>query len=195
MCYRISTLPASLAVLSNLQVLLAGCNPLENIENGLFSSLPSLQRLDIGFSELLEQLPNDFSACQSLEILEAGNGRLKSLPASLFRCEKLQELQLYGNILKTISEDLGFLRSLRILNVGRNQIEALPQSIANCTALETLYLYENCLSALPMGVSKLEKLKTLKVDCNADMPIPPREIRCLPSVQATAAFYATGTIN
>eukprot|EP00178_Gracilaria_changii_P027240 TRINITY_DN852_c0_g1_i1.p1 TRINITY_DN852_c0_g1~~TRINITY_DN852_c0_g1_i1.p1 ORF type:complete len:292 (-),score=38.32 TRINITY_DN852_c0_g1_i1:2469-3233(-) len=188
----ITVLPAAIAKLSNLQVLLAGCNPLTAIEHELLQGLPKLQQLDIGFSETLEEIPDAFHGCHALKILQAGNGKLKSIPPSVFRCENLEELHVYGNSIKHISDEIGCLRSLRVLNAGRNQISKLPDSICTCASLEVLHVYENCLSALPSDLSKLEKLKTLNVDFNADLPTPPIPVRCASSVQAVAAFHANG---
>lgn len=193
--FRISVLPASLNALSGLEVLLAGCNPLEEISPELFPGLPKLTVLDIGFSETLAELPDAFHKLTSLRILKAGNGRLASLPSSLFKCAKIEELYLYGNSLKEIGEGLGELKCLRVLNVGRNQLSRLPENLGKLSALETLHVYENCLSSLPPTVQSLEKLQTLNVLSNEGLPIPPREIRCLADVKAVAAFLSGGTVN
>lgn len=173
----------------------AGCNPLEGIANDLFQGLPKLKELDIGYSEVLTELPDTFDRLESLRILLAGNGQVTSIPPSLFKCCNLVELHLYGNSLKDIGEDLGKLTNLQVLNVGRNQITRLPESIGKCTALETLHLYENCLSCLPEGVTQLTNLKTLNVLSNVDMPMPPQEVRRLAKATATATFLATGKVN
>lgn len=175
-----------------MEVLNAGCNPLKEVEPGLLEGLGKLCELDIGFSDTLEELPDGFHACHSLKTLYAGNGLLKSIPLSVFRCENLEELHVYGNSLKEISDEIGCLRSLRVLSIGRNQISRLPDSISDCGALEVLHAYENCLTALPRGLSKLSKLKTLNVDFNADLPIPPRSVRSVADVRATAAFHGNG---
>ncbi|CAN8063434.1 unnamed protein product [Agarophyton chilense] len=190
---EIKVLPAAIAKLSNIEILHAGCNPLEVIEPELLEGLPKLRELDIGFSETLEEIPDAFHGCHALRNLQAGNGLLKSIPSSVFRCENLEELHVYGNSIKEISDDIGCLRSLRVLNVGRNQISRLPESICNCASLESLYAYENCFASLPSDLFKLEKLKTLNVDFNAELPIPPRSVRCASGVKAIAAFHANGT--
>lgn len=172
-----------------------GCNPLDKISIELLPGLPKLSVLDIGFSEILSELPDAFHKSNCLRILKAGNGRLASLPPSLFKCAKLEELYLYGNSLKEIGEQLGDLKRLRILNVGRNQLAKLPESIGELIELETLHVYENCLSVLPSGVRRLEKLQTINVLSNADLPVPPREVRCRADAKATASFLAGGTIN
>lgn len=184
-------LPASIATLSNIQVLEAGCNPLESVEADLLRGLPNLIEIDIGFSETLEQLPDAFDNSRSLKIIHAGNGKLNDLPPSLFQCEKITELHLYGNSIKSISKSVGNLRSLRLLNVGRNQISQLPSRLAECSLLEVLHAYENCLSSLPAGLAKLECLKTLNVASNSNMPAPPREVRHKEGVRAIAEFYST----
>lgn len=172
-----------------------GCNPLESIDAAVFESLPKLTEIDVGFSEILTDLPDSFHKLPSLKVLKAGNGRLSSLPPSLFKCSKLEELYIYGNTLKEISEDLGNLVNLRVLNVGRNQIVSLPESIGRCAALDTLHVYENCLSSMPEGVTRLENLHTLNVNSNEALPVPPREIRCLAEAKSKAAFLVNGVTN
>lgn len=192
---RITVLPALINILSGLEILLVGCNPLESISEDLLPGLPKLTVLDVGFSEILTQLPDSFHKSVELRILKAGNGRLSSLPASLFKCIKLEELYLYGNCLKDIGEELQCLENLRILNLGRNQIVKLPLGLGKLTALEILHVYENCLSSLPPGVRSLGKLQTLNAQSNEALPIPPRDVRCLADAKATAAFLASGNVN
>lgn len=192
---RLSVLPSSIAALSNLEVLHAGCNPLERVEGDLIEGLSKLQELDVGFSEILEELPDAFSGCQSLQLVHAGNGRLNSLPPSLFRCEMLQELHVYGNSLKELSEELGNLVNLQVLNIGRNQITKVPDTIGKCSSLHTLHLYENCLADLPTGVTNLQNLKTLNVDSNAGMPDLPRSVRSKSGALASAEFYVTEKVQ
>lgn len=192
---EITVLPSSLAVLSGLESLLVGCNPLAKVDPALFDGLRNLTQLDIGYSEVLTHLPDTFHNLPSLRVLLAGNGRLASIPPSLFTCEKLEELHLYGNSLKHISDDVGRLANLRVLNVGRNQIETLPETIGKCVALETLHVYENSLLHVPKGITNLTNLKTINVLSNADIPIPPREVRQLGKATAIANFLATSKIN
>jgi len=154
-----------------------------------------LQELDIGFSETLQTLPNTFDQLTELRILLAGNGHLTTLPSSLFQCDKLEELQVYGNALKTLSADIGHLKKLRVLNIGRNQIDAVPETIGECKSLETFHAYENCLTTLPKGATALSKLVTLNVMANEKLPDIPREVRVLASATATANFFAVGGPN
>lgn len=173
----------------------AGCNPLEKVEPELFPGLPKLVEVDIGYNELLTELPDTFDRLESLRVLLAGNGRLTSIPPSLFKCRTLEELYLYGNSLKDIGEGIGSLSNLHVLNVGRNQIARLPESIGKCSAMETLHLYENCLSCLPNGVTHLTNLKTLNILSNPEMPMLPQEVRRSAKATVTATFLAAGKVN
>ncbi len=177
-------------MLSNLRVLHAGANPLEQISLGLLSSIPCLEELDIGFSELLEALPDEFQNMKFLRVLLAGNGRLRELPGSLFSCSNLEELFLYGNCLDALSADVGKLKNLRVLNLGRNQIRSLPKCLAECANLEKLLVYENCLSELPPGLDKITALAELNVMSNEAMPSLPRHVRAKACARETAAFLS-----
>lgn len=188
---ELTALPDFISVLHKLEVLEAGCNPLQSIHADVFAKLPQLTEVDIGFSELLMTLPDTFDNIPNLRILHMGNNRIEELPPSLYTCHQLEQLHVYGNCVKQLDVKLGSLTNLRILNVGRNQIKQLPDSLGECAKLEVLHAYENCLSRLPSSIVKLENLKTLNVHSNESMPVPPRQVRCLPGVKATAAFYAS----
>lgn len=186
----LTVLPAALGVLTKLTILKAGCNPLTTIEDGLFPSLSNLTELDIGFSETLQTLPDKFDQLANLNVLHAGNNRLKELPISLFSCEQLKELQLYGNDLTFLDDQLSKLKRLHELNVGRNQIKKIPSTIGDCQHLRVLHCYENCLSSLPSSLVNIPKLQTLTVHGN-NLPVPPRDVRSQPGATALAKFYAT----
>lgn len=192
---RITVLPAFLNTLSGLEILRAGCNPIEHIDEELFEGLPQLREMDIGYSEVLCELPDSFHFLTNLKILHAGNGRVSMIPSSLFQCKNLEELHLYGNCVKEISEEIGCLINLKVLNLGRNQMTQLPKALGQCESLEVLHVYENCLSALPESVARLQNLKSLNYMSNANMPVPPREVRHTGKARDVAAFLGTGKVN
>jgi len=132
---RITKLPAEIGVFSALRILHAGANPLTSVPDDLLRSLPALEELDVGFSELLEELPDSFDATRALRVLRAGNNRVRDIPQTLYSCVNLEELHLYGNCLSNLSPDIGNLKRLAVLNVGRNQLDSLPAQLAECKDL------------------------------------------------------------
>lgn len=185
---EITHISASLGVLSNVTELLAGANPLIDVSPDLLRCMPSLEVLDIGFSDSLTTLPDAFDATPKLRVLRAGNNLIEQVPATLYTCANLDELQLYGNCLKTLHSDIGKLTRLRLLNVGRNQLSQLPATLAECRNLQCLRVYENCISSLPPGISDIATLTELGVAGNQSLPPLPLHVRSAACAKTTAAF-------
>eukprot|EP00187_Rhodella_violacea_P017305 CAMPEP_0184722892 /NCGR_PEP_ID=MMETSP0314-20130426/23612_1 /TAXON_ID=38298 /ORGANISM="Rhodella maculata, Strain CCMP 736" /LENGTH=284 /DNA_ID=CAMNT_0027187581 /DNA_START=55 /DNA_END=907 /DNA_ORIENTATION=+ len=185
---ELTQMPAWIADLENLEELMAGCNPFESVSAVDFSKLKKLRILDVGFGETLKSIPDSVGDLASLEKLFVGNNKLQSLPSSVTKLSKLQELHAYGNNFKELPDSIGSLHSLRLLNVGRNQIQSLPESIGELRALESLFVYENTLSRLPASVTKLASLTAINVLNNFDMPMPPQDVYG-GGPKAIAAYY------
>lgn len=160
-----------------------------SVDGGLLARLPSLEELDVGFSESLASLPDAFGGLRRLRVVWAGNGRLEGLPESLFACGALEEIHAPGNALKEISKGVGRLKRLRVLNVGRNQIGRLPDELAECARLQKLFVYENSLTRLPKGMEKVEALEELVCGFNP-MPELPKEVRAKACAREAAKFLA-----
>eukprot|EP00172_Hildenbrandia_rubra_P003754 Plantae.Rhodophyta-Hildenbrandia_rubra.ctg6418.p1 GENE.Plantae.Rhodophyta-Hildenbrandia_rubra.ctg6418~~Plantae.Rhodophyta-Hildenbrandia_rubra.ctg6418.p1 ORF type:complete len:259 (-),score=48.52 Plantae.Rhodophyta-Hildenbrandia_rubra.ctg6418:217-993(-) len=188
---ELTKLPKEIGECTNLERLLAGCNPLRMVEDQLFDGLRNLKELDVGYGETLETLPDTIGQLGMLEKLLVGNCRLQELPNGLFRCEALQEIHGYGNCLKEIPAGIGKLKSLTLLNIGRNQIDKLPDAVAQLPSLEKLFVYENNLERLPKQVGNLPQLKAVNVDGNTILPSLPKDVRRSGDAKQIAAFYAS----
>ena len=119
-CFRLKQLPASLASLQQLRVLLANDNTLQQLPRTLGAlctacgvrlarptlgrtpvagatcrsgALPRLQHLDVSYNSLKE-LPPSFTQSPALAMLVANNNSLKKLPDQLGCVTTLQRIQL-----------------------------------------------------------------------------------------------------
>mmetsp|Transcript_2244 Transcript_2244/g.6703 ORF Transcript_2244/g.6703 Transcript_2244/m.6703 type:complete len:267 (+) Transcript_2244:116-916(+) len=185
---QLKKVPEELENLTHLEELRLGCNPLESIPEDIFRNMKRLKYLDIGYGCELTSIPDSIGECCELRELWAGNNRIHTLPASLWRCTKLENLQVYGNDLSELSPEIGKLQSLKVLNLGRNQIKALPQTLGDCQELTVLHAYENDLSSIPKCFLDLKNLSVVNFYGNLQLGFLPRE-KLREGLKATVAHY------
>lgn len=200
-CSRLTCLPASFGSLSSLQHLVledtmatvAGClyghgnlrtlrlrsKAITSLQNGLFSSLSSLDELDLanciqltdlphGVCDLsrlrhldlencprLSSLPQDFGNLCHLAMLDLANaGMLTQLHDSFGRLGRLQDLDLcFCDRLKSLPDSFGNLSRLQYLRLNCcRQLDQLPTNFSGLVGLEELSLsYCESLHLLPAG--------------------------------------------
>eukprot|EP00188_Purpureofilum_apyrenoidigerum_P006410 Plantae.Rhodophyta-Purpureofilum_apyrenoidigerum.ctg9955.p1 GENE.Plantae.Rhodophyta-Purpureofilum_apyrenoidigerum.ctg9955~~Plantae.Rhodophyta-Purpureofilum_apyrenoidigerum.ctg9955.p1 ORF type:complete len:283 (-),score=52.61 Plantae.Rhodophyta-Purpureofilum_apyrenoidigerum.ctg9955:585-1373(-) len=185
---QLKKLPKELGKLTHLEKLHLGCNPLEFVPEDIFQDMKNLKYLDIGYGCELDYIPDSIGNCCELRELWAGNNRIRTLPASLWKCTKLENLQVFGNDLSELSPEIGKLHSLKTLNVGRNQIKALPESVADCQQLAVLHAYENDLHSVPKRLLNLEDLTVANFYGNLQLGFLPRE-KLREGIKASIEYY------
>uniref|UniRef100_A0A915BXS7 Ras suppressor protein 1 n=1 Tax=Parascaris univalens TaxID=6257 RepID=A0A915BXS7_PARUN len=161
---KITSVPANIADLVNLQVLTLWNNQIEELPTSI-SSLSKLRILNVGMNRL-SILPRGFGSFQALEVLDLTYNNLseRSLPGNFF-----------------------FMTTLRALYLGDNDFEYLPSDVENLSSLQILVLRENDLLALPKEVAKLYRLKELHIQGNRLTVLPP-EIATLDLVGPKQVF-------
>ena len=75
-----------------------------------------------------------------LKELNLACNHIKSLPVSLGKLIKLQQLKANGNKISEIPEEIGKCKSLKLIFFNENEIVGVPRELANCGRLETLRL-------------------------------------------------------
>lgn len=135
-----------------------------------------------------------------VKLLSITNWKTKKLPAEVYACKNLQELELVNTRIKNVKQlkKLPALTGLYLLNnkpkgrlalsknktvrtlVMRSDIPALPRSFAPLAALERLDLAANTITTFPTGLTKNKNLKQLILNNNA---ITKLEIPALPQLE------------
>lgn len=83
-----------------------------------------------------------------------------TLPDSLGKLDKLEELRLYDCKITTLPDSIGNLNQLKKLELsGTTSITALPESIGALTNLQDLYCSYKNITALPLSFPQLINLK------------------------------------
>ena len=161
-----------------------------------FCRLSSLERLDIGLSEVaaantqiansaLSTLPADlFQGLSSLNALAIrGFPSLSQLPAGLFRnLSQLNLLALSHNGLSSLPEGVfDGLSLLSSLDLGNNNLASLPPRLFwDLSTLDTLKLQSNSFDALPaVALGDLPELTGLQLEDNpgGSFPVPSELVR------------------
>ena len=191
---ELSTLPASVALLTNLTLLWAHGNQLGTLpavlpskltelclhRNALtvlseatIAPLTSLKLLWL-HSNRLAALPNSLGLLKSLEELSIYDNRLRRLPASVGNLTALRRLSVEHNELTSLPPEIGALYRLAHLDVSNNKLTGLPRTIGKLQALSTLVVWANRLAALPSEICELGYLMALSASQNALVDLPER---------------------
>lgn len=97
---------------------------------------------------------------------------LRDVPPIVFRCPRLQHLEITENELREIPLELMKLSNLRVLNLSGNHIETLPDNWSALSNLQQLDLCDNELELLPPAFFSLELLETLRLAGNRLRSLP-----------------------
>lgn len=144
----------------------------------------------------LQKMPDK----SQVKLLSITNWKTKTLPAEVYACKNLQELELVNTRIKNVKQlkKLPVLTGLYLLNnkpkgrltlsknktvrtlVMRSDMPALPRSFAPLAALERLDLAANTITTFPKGLTKNKNLKQLILNNNA---ITKLEIPALPKLE------------
>lgn len=133
--------------------------------------LPSLQPMAATLGQLqlqgnrLTALPKLGWAPQ-MQLLDACNNLLASLPGEVGRWAGLVTLKLSHNKLTSIPETIGSLLLLEELHVDNNELTALPPTIGSCRALKVLNASNNKLTHLTGRLGDCPALGSIDFDHN-----------------------------
>ncbi|MHA1282463.1 MAG: leucine-rich repeat domain-containing protein [Promethearchaeota archaeon] len=121
--------------------------------------------LKISYVDLLKLSPY-IGALEKLETLDLSGNLLKELPLTFKNLKSLKFLDLSGNNFKTFPNIITDLQSLQVLKFNYNYIEFIPNSIGRLKTLQHLNLSHNKLEDLPESIGELNSLITLDLSFN-----------------------------
>lgn len=178
---RLSLLPPSVCLLSNLEYLDISNNAITSIPED-FIRLPNLKTL-VAKNNLLDEssFPKGFE-CVHVETLNLSGNRFGDIPMQFLKLTSLHSLSLGGNRLKSIPSEIENLTSLEMLYLGGNLISSIPPEVANLTCLKYLVLCDNRIQNIPPQLSRLHSLLSLSLHNNL-LTFLPREILSLVHLQ------------
>ncbi|RAL13647.1 uncharacterized protein BO97DRAFT_34719 [Aspergillus homomorphus CBS 101889] len=131
------------------------------------SELASLRILDLGGNQL-SSLQFEALSQLSLRDLRAPKNKLKGtlIPASVYRLETLQILDVAYNALTKLSENMALeLPNIQTLAISSNRIRSLPD-VSSWQALLTLSAEDNGLTVLPEGFLDLKNIRNVDLTGN-----------------------------
>ena len=105
-----------------------------------------------------------------LEKLYLNHNRLKSIPPSIGKLRKLDQLDLSGNEITELPEEIGMLSNLKKLYLFDNNIRTLPYEMGYLYRLETLGIEGNPLNDVLKSQIMKEGTKSLVKYLKEEMP-------------------------
>ncbi|KAI8522805.1 hypothetical protein RHMOL_Rhmol13G0025000 [Rhododendron molle] len=120
----------------------------------------------------LLSLPNEVGNLISLETLNLGKNKLRTLPDSICNLTRLKKLYLSDCDVSNLPNEIGRLVTLKTLILEGNGLLTLPDSICNLTCLKNLNLAHCDVSHLPGEIGRLISLKNLYLGGNNLLTLP-----------------------
>ena len=179
--FGITTLPAEIGQLSNLQILNLSNTPITTLPAEI-GQLSELQRLDLEGTPI-STLPAEIGRLKNLQWLDLSNTSITALPSEIGRLTNLQRLDLSNTPITALPSEIGQLISLQNLNLSDTQISAFPMDILQLTSLLELDLSNTQIFSLPAGIGQLTSLYQLDLN-NTQISSLPTEISQLINLRA-----------
>ncbi len=153
----IKSLPQSIGLLTNLQVLILNDN-------------------------FLDSIPSSIGKLTNLQILRAENNNLKTLPASIGNLTNLEEIALANNKISWLPYSFRHLVNLEKLDLSNNRLSVIAFSMKNMNNLVSVDLSKNKFSKVPYQIFNLKNLKYLDLSYNP-INVLPKEFINMKSLQ------------
>jgi len=111
-----------------------------------------------------EKLPASLNNMTYLQILNAGNNKLKSLPV-LDKLTALKTIYIHSNNLESFTGVFVNSRKMEFISAANNKLTELPPELANMS-LKTLNVQNNELASLPVELKGIKTLINLDLSEN-----------------------------
>lgn len=169
---NITYIPHDIARLTNLKDLQLWDNYITSISSE-FGALRELLSFSIGPDSPIPTIRH----CKNLRKLDLGGNNCGALLFWLAELHELEQLQLWGNDLRSVPDWWQNFPHLRELSLASNQLSAIPTSVGELSELETLDLSDNQLTNLPGSLQKLSSLRVASLADNHFRAIPDAVMR------------------
>jgi Leucine-rich repeat (LRR) protein len=154
--------PGDFDGLTNLQTLNLNFNAIASIESGDFDGLANLQTLNLGCNAIRSVEQGDFDGLTNLQTLDLRSNDITSVESGgFYGLTNLQTLYLWDNDIASVEPgDFDGLANLQTLNLEFNDITSVePGAFKGLTNLETLFLYGNDLTELNLTAATFDHLQ------------------------------------
>ena len=136
--------------------------------------------------DYITQIPSEVFELEQLEVLDVSYTWIHTIPAELTRLQKLKEIRVLGNHLRSVIDIPGLVLDWRIyqkfksqlsrenisgIRMRASELEALSD-LANFANLTSLDLRNTRLSKLPESITKLANLISLDLSSNKLTQVP-----------------------
>ncbi|XP_054895188.1 leucine-rich repeat-containing protein 2 isoform X2 [Poeciliopsis prolifica] len=153
-----------------------GCFRLNSVSVSRLLSPPgklaALRRLNVSYNRL-SRVPPELGDCEKLERLElAGNLSLSELPFELSSLKQLVHLDISENRFASIPVCALRMSRLQLLDLSNNQLSDLPQDMDRLQQLSTLFVHSNRLSYLPVCLTNISSLRMVVASGDALTCVP-----------------------
>ncbi|KAK5979810.1 Leucine Rich repeat-containing domain protein [Trichostrongylus colubriformis] len=141
---ELASVPEEIGTLSKLVFIDLSNNKLERLP-GSFSKLTKLETLVVSGNQLTNDGLFDFSAIESLHVLDLSYNNLTAVPPTLM-CGKLvhlHTLNLAHNKITDVAQELNIIEHMKTLNLSENEITSLPWAIGQMEKIKVLDLSQN----------------------------------------------------
>jgi predicted DNA-binding WGR domain protein/Leucine-rich repeat (LRR) protein len=191
---NLKAIPKEIGKLTRISRLTINDTSVQNLPDEI-GNLKEMVNLRISGNTKLKALPDTIGLLTNLEVIyvQGNTDALNELfiPKSIGNLEKLTELQLPSNNLKTIPDEIGNLKSLTELDLNFNKIKTLPITIFSLENLERLELNYNQISTLPTELCDLKNLTDLDIEGCPITNVPDEVIN--EGIEAIVDFLGNGS--
>lgn len=168
--------PDNIAQMENLKVIYSVSLGITVEDVAKLYNLPKLEELSLMTGALAGDLPEGIGKLKNLRVLNLQNTQLKSLPADLGQCTKLEVINMEAaNKLASLPADLSTLTEMRIFGMKScKALKSLPSGLDKMTKMKEFYVEGTSLSA-PLDIQfftnmpELETVYALKANLTGDI--------------------------